>query len=191
MDSEETVIKLNKEVRDAITKKSPRVGLWKEPATIYIGPAGENLVRNSAVCTKICHAFGYGGYGALMRSKNLKAIAVKSRGRFPTVDAPETVKVLWRKVNGPRIITLQKAFLPMGGPDLTWEPIKDDVNPPRYYEPLPSGPFKGKTTDKERVDLRMKAYFDTLGWDERGIPKKETLEKLDLGFLEKSMAKYR
>jgi aldehyde:ferredoxin oxidoreductase len=37
----------------------------------------------------------------------------------------------------------------------------------------------------------MKAYFDTLGWDERGIPKKETLDRLDLGFLEKSIAKYR
>ena len=79
----------------------------------------------------------------------------------------------------------------MGGPDLTWEPIKDDINPPRYYEPLPSGPFKGKTTDRERVNTRMQTYFETLGWDERGIPRKENLERLDLGFLEKSVAKYR
>jgi aldehyde:ferredoxin oxidoreductase len=97
----------------------------------------------------------------------------------------------WRKVNGPRITTLQKALLLMGGPDLKWEPLKDDVNPPRYYEPLPSGPWKGKTTDIERVNLRMKAYFETVGWDERGVPKKETLDRLDLGFLEKHMAKFR
>ena len=50
---------------------------------------------------------------------------------------------------------------------------------------------KGKTTDKERVDIKIQAYFETLGWDARGIPMKETLDRLDLGFLEKSMAKYR
>ena len=97
----------------------------------------------------------------------------------------------WRSETGPRIVTLQKALLLMGGPDVSWTPIKDDDNPPRFYEPLPSGPYKGKTTDKKLVDMKLQAYFDTLGWDNRGIPKKETLEKLDLGFLERSMAKLR
>jgi aldehyde:ferredoxin oxidoreductase len=97
----------------------------------------------------------------------------------------------WRSVNGPRIITLQKALLLMGGPDVTWEPVKDDVNPPRFYEPLPSGPYKGKITDKDRVEIRTQAYFHTLGWDERGVPKKETLVKLGLAELETAMAKYR
>jgi aldehyde:ferredoxin oxidoreductase len=79
----------------------------------------------------------------------------------------------------------------MGGPDVTWEPLKDDDNPPRFYEPLPNGPFKGKTTDRERVDLRIQSYFDTLGWDTRGVPKKETLDKLGLGDVEPFMAQYR
>jgi len=69
--------------------------------------------------------------------------------------------------------------------------LKDDDNPPRFYEPLPSGPYKGKTTDKKLVDTKLQAYFETLGWDEKGIPTKETLKKLDLGFLEKSMSKLR
>ena len=480
LDGEKTLIKLNKEVRADLQKKKPNVGLWKEPGSMYIGPAGENKVRHAAVIAKICHAAGYGGYGAVMGSKNLKAIVAKSRGVFPRVDAPETVKLLWKKahqdlmavtqfrrwgtgnfyyncgaatssepvrnwqeewqdqvstgvnrymdrywvkvkwadfncttgcmkvscikagrwkgditdvpdyelqaycganlgifdagenihistlmdklghsgincpntmgyaaelyqrgilteedigfklewgdteafdklahmmayregigdilaegtyraafkiaemkglkpeellnyadhvkgievgahgtrsdkdythdmcysasvqggdhtstvtdgysdmsgalffdcavyctftsrgpsqelqfdfakavtgfpitlhgwrsVNGPRIITLQKALLLMGGPDVTWEPVKDDVNPPRFYEPLPSGPYKGKTTDRERVDIRTQAYFQTLGWDERGIPKKDTLVKLGLADLEPAMAKYR
>ncbi|MCK5671659.1 aldehyde ferredoxin oxidoreductase, partial [Candidatus Bathyarchaeota archaeon] len=97
----------------------------------------------------------------------------------------------WRSETGPRIITLQKALLMMGGPDLKWTPIKDDDNPPRFYEPLPSGPYKGKTTDREVVDTKLQAYFDTVGWDNRGIPTKETLKKLDLADLEKSMAKLR
>jgi aldehyde:ferredoxin oxidoreductase len=480
LDGEETLIRLNKEIREVITKRKPNVGLWKEPGSMYIGPAGENLVRHAAVMTKICHAAGYGGYGSLMGSKNLKAVVAKSRGSFPNVNAPETVKLLWRKahadliaqttfrrwgtghlgygagadsssepvrnwqeewhdeasmgvnrymdrywvkqkwsdfncttgcmkvsciksgmwkgditdvpdyelqaycgtnlgifdagenihistlmdklghsgincpntmgyaaelfqrgilteedigfklewgdtvafdrlahmiahregigdllaegtyraalkiaelkglnpeetlkyaihvkgievgahgtrsdedythdmcysasvqggdhtstvvdgytdmsgavfydcavfctftsrgpkqalifdfakaitgfpisieswrkITGPRIVTLQKALLLMGGPDVSWEPMKDDVNPPRFYEPLPSGPYKGKITDIDRVELRTQAYFETLGWDERGIPKEETLKRLGLSDIAPFMAKYR
>jgi len=478
LDGEKTLIKLNKEVREELQRRKPNVGLWREPGTIYIGPAAENLVRNSAVMTKICHAAGYGGYGSLMGSKNLKAVAVKGRGRLPPVDAPEAVKLLWRKVHqiligrtqfrrhgtgysgygvgadtssepirnwqeewhnaesyggprfedrywvkkkwadfncttncmkvsciktgpwkgditdlpdyelqaycgtnfgifdpeanihlsalvdklghsgingpntaayavelhqrgiltdedfgftpkwgdvetfekiltmmayregigdvlaegtfraahkiaemkglkaeellkyavqvkgievgahgtrsdadythdisyaasvqggdhtsvavdgytemsagvftdsavfcnftyygvpqtiafdfakavtgfpitleswrretGPRIVTLQRVLLLLGGPDHKWTPIKDDDNPPRFYEPLPSGPYKGKTTDRELVNTKLKAFYETLGWDERGIPTKETLRRLDLGFLEKAVSK--
>lgn len=479
LDGEKTLIKLNKEVTELLMKRKPNVGLWKEPGMIYIGPAGETMVRNSAVMAKICHAAGYGGYGSLMGSKNLKAVVAKGRGGTPKVDAPETVKLLWRKthqllikdslfrrhgtgylgyevgartssepirnwqeewhdqksyagprfedrfwvktkwadfncttncmkvsciktgpwkgditdmpdyelqaycgtnfgifdpeanihlsalvdklghsgingpntaayavelhqrgilkdgdfgftpqwgdvetfdrilnmmvkreriggalaegtyraahiiaemkglkpeellkyavhvkgieigahgtrsdadythdisyaanvqggdhtststdgfsdmsgavfadsgvfcdfctgisqniifdfakavtgfpitvnswrtVNGPRIVTLQRALLMIGGPDLKWIPLKDDDNPPRFYEPLPSGPYKGDRTDKKLVDHKLKTYFRTLGWDERGIPTKETLKKLDLGFLENGMAKLR
>jgi len=472
---EETLIALNKEVTAELTKRYPNVGLWREPGSIYIGPAGENLVRHAAVMSKICHAAGYGGYGAVMGSKNLKAIVAKGRGPLPQVFAPEAVKVLWKKVHeghisrdsfrrngtgfggwstgansssepvrnwqeewhdersfggpmfetrfwvkkywsdfnctiscmkvsciktgkwkgditdlpdyelqaycgtnfgifdpesnihlsalidnlghsgingpntmafatelyqrgilkeedfgfkpewgnteafdklawliakrekigdilaegtylaakkisemrgvdcmpyavhvkgieigahgtrsdkdythdisyavsvqggdhtsaasdgfrdmsgsifndsavvcsfcgssqnimfdyakaitgfnisvdswrrnqGPRIITLQKALLLMGSPNVNWEPIKDDENPPRFYEPLPSGPFKGKTTDRALVHQKRATYFETLGWDERGIPTKKTLEKYGLGDLEGSMAKLR
>lgn len=79
----------------------------------------------------------------------------------------------------------------MGGPDITWQPIEDDENPPRFYEPLPSGPYKGKTISREQVNQKRRVYFETLGWDERGIPKKETLEKLGLSNLEPVMRKLR
>lgn len=45
-----------------------------------IGPAGENLVRYAAVMHDINRAAGRSGLGALMGSKNLKAVAV--RGNF-------------------------------------------------------------------------------------------------------------
>ena len=79
----------------------------------------------------------------------------------------------------------------MGGPDVTWRPVVDDDNPPRFYEPLPSGPYEGKTTNKELVEQKRQTYFETLGWDERGIPRKETLEKLGLNDLEPMMKKLR
>lgn len=95
----ETIKSINREVVGEFEKRKPRVGIWREPGFIYIGPAGENLVRNAAVMTKLCHAAGYGGYGAVMGSKNLKAIVVKGRSQMPAVDAPETVKILWNEVH--------------------------------------------------------------------------------------------
>jgi len=475
--SEETIKILNKEVTEELTKRKPNIGLWREPGKIYIGPAGENLVRNAAVCTKVCHAAGYGGYGSVMGSKNLKAIVAKGRGMLPKVDAPEAVKLMWKRthellikprpfrrwgtgyagyavgadtssepirnwqeewhaeksfggprfenrfwvkkywsdfncttscmkvsciktgkwkgditdmpdyelqaycgtnlgifdpadnihistimdklghsgingpntmgfaaelyqrgilteedigfklewgdteafdrlahmmayregigdilaegtyraalkigemkgvdcmqyaihvkgieigahgtrsdedythdisyapsvqggdhtsvavdgytemsasvftdsavicnfcfygvpqelvfdfakgitgfpitreswrtVTGPRIVTLQRALLLMGGPDVVWKPLEDDDNPPRFYEPLPSGPYKGLTTDRELVDQKIQSYFETLGWDGRGVPTKEGLESFGLGDLESSMKKLR
>ena len=477
MESEEIIKILNKEVPEEITKRNRNIGLIRAPGKIYIGPAGENLVRNSAVCTKVCHAMGYGGYGAVMGSKNLKAIVAKGRGMIPKVDAPEAVKVMlqktedylckprsmrrwgtgyagftvgfttssepirnwqeewhdaesfggprfenkywvkkywadygcstscmkvscvksgpwkgditdmpdyelqaycgtnlgifdpgdnihistvcdklghsgingpntlgfaaelyqrgilteeeigfklewgdatafeklaymmanregigdilaegsyraalklgemkgmdllkyvvhvkgieigahgtrsdadythdisygvnvqggdhtsvavdgysemsasvftdsavfcnftymgvpqelvfdfakgvtgfpitresWRTEQGPRIVTLQRALLLIGGPDIFWKPLEDDDNPPRFYEPLPSGPYKGRTTDKAVVVKKRSAYFETLGWDERGIPTKETLERMGLGDVDPSMKKLR
>jgi len=72
-----------------------------------------------------------------------------------------------------------------------WEPVVDDEKPPRFYEPLPSGPWKGRTTDRELVGRKRAAYFETLGWDEWGIPRKETLERLGLGELEYAMKRLR
>ncbi len=52
----ETIKILNKEVVDELSERKPNIGRWREPGTIYIGPAGENMVRNAAVMSKICHA---------------------------------------------------------------------------------------------------------------------------------------
>jgi len=49
--------------------------------TAVIGPAGEKLVRYASICNDISHVAGRTGMGAVMGSKNLKAIAV--RGNAP------------------------------------------------------------------------------------------------------------
>lgn len=53
---------------------------------VAIGPAGENLVRIAAVMADKEHAAARTGLGAVMGSKNLKAIAVRSRRGFPYHD---------------------------------------------------------------------------------------------------------
>jgi len=472
---EDTIKTLNTEAREELTKRKPKVGLWKEPASLYIGPAGENLVRNSAIITKLAHAFGYGGYGAVMGSKKLKAITVKGAGPLPQVAAPKMVEILWHEyhrklilehprmrqwgtgyggwrvgavtssepvrnwqeewhdersfagphfsnrywvkqywadfnctmscmkisciksgkwkgdisdmpdyelqaylgpnlgifdpgdnihlsalmdnlgmsgingantmgfaaelyqlgiltkddlgfelkwgdaeaftklawlitkrekigdvlaegtyraakkigkmkginlmpyavhvkgievgahgtrsdedythdisyavnvqggnhtsvaedgyeemsddvfmdsavvcmfcvvedlvwdftkavtgwnitqhewstIQGPRIITLQRVLLLLGGPDIFWDAEADDDNPPRFYEPLPSGPYKGRTTDKKVVEQKKQQYYHTLGWDERGIPTTETLKRLGLEDADEEIKKLR
>ena len=92
----ETVISINKEVRELLKERRPEYGLWKEPGQIYIGLAGENMVRNAAVMQKWSHACGYGGYGAVFGSKNLKAVVAKGTGPMPDVAHPEDMPDLWK-----------------------------------------------------------------------------------------------
>jgi aldehyde:ferredoxin oxidoreductase len=44
---------------------------------LTIGPAGENLVRYACICSEHYRQLGRGGLGAVMGSKNLKAIAIR------------------------------------------------------------------------------------------------------------------
>lgn len=59
--------------------------------TAQIGPAGERLVRYACVINDLKHAAGRTGLGAVMGSKNLKAVAV--RGTLPfSMAEPERVQ---------------------------------------------------------------------------------------------------
>ncbi|ASJ07673.1 tungsten-containing formaldehyde ferredoxin oxidoreductase [Thermococcus pacificus] len=59
-----------------------------------------------------------------------------------------------------------------------------DYPPKRWFtEGLKSGPYKGQHLDREKYDGLLSEYYRMRGWDERGIPKKETLEKLGLDFV--------
>ena len=54
---------------------------------ISIGPAGENLVRYATVISQEGRAGGRPGIGAVMGSKNLKAIVFKGTGEIPVADS--------------------------------------------------------------------------------------------------------
>ncbi|MEM1623723.1 MAG: aldehyde ferredoxin oxidoreductase C-terminal domain-containing protein [Sulfolobales archaeon] len=81
---------------------------------------------------------------------------------------------------GPRILSLQRILLLLGGPDVRWDPRKHDDNPPRFYEPLPTGPYAGSLVPREEVSKSLVEYYRQLGWDDFGIPTEETLRKLGL-----------
>ncbi|MHC1578181.1 MAG: aldehyde ferredoxin oxidoreductase family protein, partial [Dehalococcoidia bacterium] len=68
--------------------------------TAQIGPAGENMVRYACIINDLGHAAGRTGMGAVMGSKNVKAIAVKA-SRKVELQNPEAVKKLglWLRDN--------------------------------------------------------------------------------------------
>jgi aldehyde:ferredoxin oxidoreductase len=58
-----------------------------------IGPSGEKMVKAACILNELKHANGRTGLGAVMGSKNLKAIAVRGKKRMRVADA-EAVKRL-------------------------------------------------------------------------------------------------
>jgi aldehyde:ferredoxin oxidoreductase len=110
---------------------------------------------------------------------------------YEAVTGAELTREEWCGAKALRILQLQRAMLLLGGPDLKWNPKTHDDNPPRFYEPLPSGPYKGKATDRAAVEKYKNRYYKAAGWDENGIPNSETLGKLGLKDVDKALEKLR
>lgn len=63
---------------------------------VAIGPAGENLVRFAAIMTTESRAFGRGGLGAVMGSKNVKAITFEGDSA-PDIEIPDVQNEVHRE----------------------------------------------------------------------------------------------
>jgi len=114
--------------------------------------------------------------------------------RFDMYEAVTGLKLTrreWCRSRGMKTLQLQRAMLLLGGPDAWWDPRVDDDNPPRFYEPLPSGPMKGKTTDRKAVEKYKQRYYRAVGWDKYGFPTSEALVKLGLKDVDVALEKVR
>lgn len=69
------------EAQDILEKKHGR-----NSGVLLIGPAGENLIRFSTVMSQKGRAGGRPGMGAVMGSKNLKALVIKGTGNISNFD---------------------------------------------------------------------------------------------------------
>jgi aldehyde:ferredoxin oxidoreductase len=75
-----------------------------------------------------------------------------------------------------RILAVEKAINVLAGLSR-----KDDYPPDRFFEPIPGGPFKGLSLDRDRVTDMIRRHDELHGWDaETGLPTRKTLENLDL-----------
>jgi len=85
--------KFSKETEDEIRKE-----LGDERVRVaLIGPAGEKMVKVACILNELKHANGRTGLGAVMGSKNLKAIAVRGKKRMEVADE-ESVKRLTKRL---------------------------------------------------------------------------------------------
>ncbi|MDP7469871.1 MAG: aldehyde ferredoxin oxidoreductase N-terminal domain-containing protein, partial [Dehalococcoidia bacterium] len=71
------------------------VGGDRDASVVSIGPAGENMVRFAGVFCDKGHAAAHNGVGAVMGSKNLKAmVAVAGRTGIPIKDGRRLVEMV-------------------------------------------------------------------------------------------------
>lgn len=90
-------------------------------------------------------------------------------------------KFFWKNLNviAERVFNLMRAFW-IREHQGQWSK-ELDVPPKRWFnEPLTEGALKGAKLDKPKYDALLQAYYVKRGWDEQGVPKKATLERLGL-----------
>ncbi|MCK4471568.1 MAG: aldehyde ferredoxin oxidoreductase family protein, partial [Anaerolineae bacterium] len=81
-----------------VTQERVREALGEPKARVAcIGPAGENLVKMAAVMNDHGRAAGRTGMGAVMGSKNLKAVGVRGSANIPLAD-PDGFKAVVREI---------------------------------------------------------------------------------------------
>ena len=71
-----------------------------------------------------------------------------------------------------RVYNLERLFLIKAGFTRA-----DDTLAQRMFEPMPAGPIQGETFELDRL---LDDYYTARGWDARGIPTPERLEKLGI-----------
>jgi len=76
------------------TVKNIRQKLGDQFQVASIGPSGEKLVRFASVQNNYHGAWGRTGMGAVMGSKNLKAVAVRGTGEIRVADRPAFARIM-------------------------------------------------------------------------------------------------
>ncbi len=90
--------------------KALKARYGKDYRTLVIGPAAENLVKYTIILNDGHHATGRAGFGAIMGSKNLKAIVVKASKKDMEVANPAGYEAFRKELNT-RIIEALPATL--------------------------------------------------------------------------------
>ncbi|NFD31169.1 aldehyde ferredoxin oxidoreductase [Clostridium botulinum] len=102
---------------------------------LCIGPAGEKLSLMAAIMNDIDRAAGRGGVGAIMGSKNLKAIVVKGSGKVKVVNEEEAKKVSLEKIKILREDPVAGGGLPTYGSAVLVNIINENgVHPVRNFQ---------------------------------------------------------
>ncbi|MDI6752959.1 MAG: aldehyde ferredoxin oxidoreductase family protein [Thermodesulfobacteriota bacterium] len=125
------------------TQEILQSSMGRETKIACIGPGGENLVRFASIFSE-SHTLGRGGGGAIMGSKNLKAIAVQGTQRVPLAEEGAFEKYIREVVNLKfKKSEKAKAFGKYGTPGVLAIVNTQGMLPTRNYQ---QGVFEGATT---------------------------------------------
>ena len=75
-----------------VTQKALKAEHGNKTQVLAIGPAGENRVRYATIQHRLSNAAGQPGFGGVMGSKNLKAIAIRGSGGVNIADPAEFIR---------------------------------------------------------------------------------------------------
>jgi len=163
------------EIEDDRVEIKSAVALWgenvKETTSLLkdkgcvacIGRAGEKQVLLAAIMSDAVHAFGRGGVGAVMGSKNLKAVMVKGTGHVDIFDKEEFLK---QKKSINRLLiaspTISKGLSVFGTPFLvkitSWMKILPVANFRNAEPDFDLSPFFAKSIVEQRSPQRRACY---------------------------------
>jgi len=150
-----------------ITKDSINPLSLKNKGPIIVWFEHLMAIADSAGICKTMTAWGGGGLGSLK---------FKEMGKLVSAVTGIDFSASRLKTIGERIYNLERAMNAVDG--IT---RKDDVLPPRQYEPLPSGPRKGARVDPEQLEKAKSEYYEWREWDvSTGLPTRRKLEELEL-----------
>jgi len=106
-----------------------------------IGPAGENLIPFASIMLSVYHAFGRGGAGAVMGSKQLKAIAIRGTGDIIVKKPQQFVDVAQRLREAFLNDTQGKKYFLFGTGQLSAGVAYNYLQEPPQSAELLSGPY--------------------------------------------------
>jgi len=135
-----------------------------------------NVQRQTAIADcLICCRFTESIFGITHITEDLVELLNKVTGMSLSIN--QVIQV------ADRVCNLERAFNVREGASR-----KDDSLPYRVMNtPIPSGPSKGQFIPKEAFNSELDSYYQNRGWDIKGVPKKETLVKLGLGYIVKDL----
>jgi aldehyde:ferredoxin oxidoreductase len=153
-----------------------------------IGPAGENLVRGSAVMVDCGQAAGGSGVGCVMGDKKLKAIAVRGHGSIKVAQPEKFLKAVnaaMQKIESSHITRGEKGFAPFRQGLIISYPKEDreevrkltdkDGGVPNYFSkmwscfdcPLGCQPFLKISEGKYKGDKGFTYFLNSIGYSMR------------------------
>ncbi|MBW2653692.1 MAG: aldehyde ferredoxin oxidoreductase family protein [Deltaproteobacteria bacterium] len=128
------------------------------------------------ICYEAVDCLGICKYHTVFLGPNMPAFDEWVKLIYLNTGMKFTAREIWDAAD--RAYTMERLFNIREGLDRSQDNLVD-----RYFdEPVPLGlpGIRGRCIDRKKFTKMLDEYYERHGWDEKGVPKKETLKKLSL-----------